>query len=190
MTEMHRNVVISTLAAAVALALAPIAVAQPFANARAAQAGFVGGDLKPAAACEQLNTRGIADVVEIAARTVAAEGNTPQHCRVSGTLSPEVAFEVSLPAEWNGRLYMIGNGGHAGEALDNAGRVAQVRQGLENGFAVAQTNTGHYASKEPSASFVLSNPQKALDYAYRAVHITAVTAKMLSVVSSFGPKRA
>jgi hypothetical protein len=180
MTEMHRNVVISTLVAAVALALAPIAVAQPFANARAAQAGFVGGDLKPAAACEQLNTRGIADVVEIAARTVAAEGNTPQHCRVSGTLSPEVAFEVSLPSAWNGRLYMIGNGGHAGEALDNAGRVAQVRQGLENGFAVAQTNTGHYASKEPSASFVLSNPQKALDYAYRAVHVTAVTAKEIA----------
>ena len=42
---------------------------------------------------------------------------------------------------------------------------------------MAQTNTGHDASKEPSASFVLSNPQKALDYAYRAVHVTAVTAK-------------
>jgi hypothetical protein len=121
--------------------------------------------------------RCIADVVEITARTIAAEGNTPQHCRVSGVISPEVAFEVSLPASWNGRLYMIGNGGHAGEALDNPGRVAQVRQGVENGFAVAQTNTGHFASKEPSASFVLSNPQKALDYAYRAVHVTAVTAK-------------
>src|SRR5687768_8541156 len=83
MTEKHRNAVISTLAAAVALALAPLAVAQPFANARTSRAGFVGGDLKPATACEQLNTRGIADVVEIAARTVAAEGSTPQHCRVS-----------------------------------------------------------------------------------------------------------
>src|SRR5262245_26682602 len=180
MIEKHCNAVISTLAAAVALAFAPVAVGQPFANARTSKAGFVGGDLKPAAACEQLDTRGIADVVEIAAKTVAAEGSTPQHCRVSGTVSPEVAFEVSLPATWNGRLYMIGNGGHAGEALDNPGRVAQVRQGLEQGFAVAQTNTGHYASKEPSASFVLSNPQKALDYAYRAVHVTAVTAKELA----------
>jgi feruloyl esterase len=72
---------------------------------------------------------------------------------------------------------MIGNGGHAGEELDNPGRVAQRRQALENGFAMAQTNTGHYASKEPSATFVLSNPQKAVDYAYRAVHLTAVTAK-------------
>src|SRR5688572_26897909 len=166
--------------AVVMTAMASAAHAQPFANARSSRAGFVGGDLKPAAACERIDLGGIADVVEAAAHTVAAEGNTPQHCRVSGVISPEVAFEVSLPTPWNGRLYMIGNGGHAGEALDNPGRVAQVRQGLEHGFAVAQTNTGHYASKEPSASFVLSNPQKALDYAYRAVHITVVTAKELA----------
>jgi feruloyl esterase len=166
--------------AVVVSALASAVHAQPFANARTSQAGFVGGNLQPAGACEQLDTSRIADAVEITARTIAAEGNTPQHCRVSGVLSPEVAFEVSLPSTWNGRLYMIGNGGHAGEALDNPGRVAQVRQGLEQGFAVAQTNTGHFASKEAGASFVLSNPQKALDYAYRAVHVTAVTAKELA----------
>ena len=77
--------------------------------------------MRPAGQCEQLNTRGIADVVEVAARTVAAEGNTPQHCRVSGLLAPEIAFEVNLPTPWNGRLYMIGNGGHAGEELENPG---------------------------------------------------------------------
>ena len=72
---------------------------------------------------------------------------------------------------------MFGNGGHAGEALDDAGRVAQRNEALNLGFAVAQTNTGHDARKEPGATFVLSNPQKAIDYAYRAVHITATTAK-------------
>jgi feruloyl esterase len=133
--------------------------------------------LRPASECGRLDTGGIDGVVEIAARTVAAEGNVPQHCVVSGLLAPEIAFEVSLPTPWNGRLYMIGNGGHAGEALDNPGRVAQVRQALEHGFAVAQTNTGHDGRKEPGATFVLSNPQKAIDYAYRAVHLTAVTAK-------------
>jgi feruloyl esterase len=163
--------------AAIVSAIAGAASAQPFANAAASQAGYVRGTVRAANPCAALDTRGIADVVEIAVQALPAEGNTPEHCRVSGVLAPEIAFEVSLPAVWNGRLYMIGNGGHAGEALDNPGRVAQVRQGLENGFAVAQTNTGHYASKEPSASFVLSNPQKALDYAYRAVHLTAVTAK-------------
>ena len=154
--------------------------AQPFAEARGARAQYLGGSLRPAAQCEQLDTRGIADVVEIAARTVAPEGNTPQHCRVSGLLAPEIAFEVNLPTPWNGRLYMIGNGGHAGEELENAGRVAQRRQALENGFVMAQTNTGHDARKEPSATFVLSNPQKAIDYAHRAVHLTAVTAKEIA----------
>jgi feruloyl esterase len=151
--------------------------AQPFANARSSQAAYLGGDLRPVAACERLDVGGIAAAVEVAARSVAAEGNTPPHCRVSGVLAPEIAFEVNLPTPWNGRLYMIGNGGHAGEELDNAGRVAQRRQALENGFAMAQTNTGHYASREPSATFVLSNPQKAVDYAHRAIHLTAVTAK-------------
>jgi hypothetical protein len=156
------------------------AAAQPFANAKTSRSQYLVGSLRPSGQCEQLNVRGVADAVEITARTVAAEGNTPQHCRVSGVLAPEIAFEVDLPTPWNGRLYMIGNGGHAGDALDNPGRVAQVRQGLENGFAVAQTNTGHYSSKEPGATFVLSNPQKAVDYAYRAVHLTAVTAKEMA----------
>jgi feruloyl esterase len=176
--KMRRPTVRASGLAVAALAMG--AHAQPFANARASQAGYLDGALRPAAACDQLDTGRIADVVEIAARAVAAEGDAPQHCRVSGVLSPEIAFEVSMPTPWNGRLYMIGNGGHAGEALDNPGRVTQVRQGLAQGFAVAQTNTGHSSSKEPGASFVLSNPQKAVDYAHRAVHVTAVTAKELA----------
>src|SRR5690606_10313692 len=69
---------------------------------------------------------------------------------------------------------------HAGESLDTPNRVAQRDAALEHGFAMASTNTGHDASKEPGASFVLSNPQKAIDYAYRAVHLTAVTAKEIT----------
>jgi feruloyl esterase len=169
-----------SVSAVVMAVLTCSAHAQPFANARNSQAGYLGGELRPAASCADLDTSRIAYALEIAAVTVAAEGNVPEHCRVSGVLTPEIAFEVSLPTPWNGRLYMIGNGGHAGEALDNPGRVAQVRQGLQNGFAVAQTNTGHFASRERGATFVLSNPQKAQDYAHRAVHLTAVTAKEIA----------
>ncbi|HEY7389260.1 MAG TPA: tannase/feruloyl esterase family alpha/beta hydrolase [Bryobacteraceae bacterium] len=99
---------------------------------------------------------------------------------MTGVLSPEIAFEVSLPARWNGRFYMIGNGGLAGESMEDRTRVAQRNAALEQGFAFAQTNTGHEAAKEPGGSFVLSNPQKAVDYAYRAVHLTAVTAKQIT----------
>jgi Tannase and feruloyl esterase len=113
------------------------------------------------------------------ATTVSAAADAPEYCRVVGLIQPEVRFEMSLPAAWNGRLYMFGNGGYAGEALDAAGRVATARRALARGFAVAQTNTGHDGAVEPLATFAAS-PQKFVDYAYRAVHITAVTAKRIA----------
>ncbi len=42
---------------------------------------------------------------------------------------------------------------------------------LKQGFATAQTNTGHDATAEPVASFAMSY-QKRVDYAFRAVHMT------------------
>jgi feruloyl esterase len=49
---------------------------------------------------------------------------------------------------------------------------------LKHGFAVAATNTGHEALLEPLASFAVDR-QKLLDYAYRAVHVTAMAAKQM-----------
>ena len=74
---------------------------------------------------------------------------------------------------------MTGNGGLAGDALD-APTNPDRTSALTNGFVMARTNTGHDARKEPSGSFILSNPQKAIDYAYRAVHVTAETAKAIA----------
>lgn len=153
--------------------------AQAFADVATASVDYSASNIEPGKACEALGPPSD-EVVELAATPVPADASAPAHCRVTGVLSPQIAFEVSLPSRWNGRFYMIGNGGHAGEALDNPGRVAQRNQALGLGFAFAQTNTGHYASEEPGASFVLSNPQKAIDYAYRAVHLTTVTAKALT----------
>jgi feruloyl esterase len=165
---------------ALAAALAGPALAQPFANAQTARSGYTSATVAPRGACERLAQWKTDGLVEIAARSVAADGATPAHCRVSGVLSPEIAFEVSLPASWNGRLYMIGNGGLAGEGFDDPGRASQRGSAVANGFVMAMTNTGHDARKEPSGTFVLSNPQKATDYAYRAVHLTAVTAKAVA----------
>jgi feruloyl esterase len=134
----------------------------------------------PRKPCESLAGFKGDGITAIAARVVPAAADAPQHCRVSGTISPEIAFEVNLPDRWNDRFYMIGNGGHAGEGLDDPGRAAQRIAALAHGFVMAQTNTGHDARKEPGGSFVLSNPQKAIDYAYRAVHVTADTAKRMA----------
>jgi hypothetical protein len=151
--------------------------AQAFADLKTALVDYSKADIAPRKPCEEMDTFKSDQIVQITATIVPAAAATPAHCRVTGLLSPEIAFEVSLPAKWSGRFYMIGNGGHAGEAMDDAGRVAQRNQALQLGFAFAQTNTGHDARKEPGATFVMSNPQKAIDYAYRAVHLTATTTK-------------
>jgi feruloyl esterase len=151
--------------------------AQAFAGVKTALVDYSKADIEPRKACEALSKFKSKEIARITAAMMPAAAAAPVHCRVTGLLSPEVAFEVSLPAKWNGRFYMIGNGGHAGEALDDPGRVAQRNGALQLGFAFAQTNTGHDARQEPGATFVLSNPQKAIDYAYRAVHLTAKTTK-------------
>jgi hypothetical protein len=151
--------------------------AQAFADLKSALVDYSKADLEPRKACDALGQFKSKEISQIAAAVVPASATVPAFCRVIGTLSPEIAFEVSLPAKWNGRFYMIGNGGHAGESLEDAGRVAQRNAALQVGFAFAQTNTGHDSRKEAGATFAMSNPQKAIDYAYRAVHLTATTAK-------------
>jgi feruloyl esterase len=168
---------------AIAALMAAAAVpggAQVFADLKSALVDYSKADIEPRKTCEALIKFKSKEIVQIAASQIPATAPTPSHCRVTGILSPEIAFEVSLPAKWNGRFYMIGNGGHAGEALDDPGRVTQRNQALQLGFAFAQTNTGHDARQEPGGSFVMSNPEKAIDYAYRAVHLTAVTTKELT----------
>jgi feruloyl esterase len=119
---------------------------------------------------------------------VPMPGSSQQYCRVQGMIQPDIQFEVSLPATWNGRLFMFGNGGFAGESLEAPNRVAQTLAAVSRGFAVAQTNTGHDGTAEPLATFAISR-QKFLDYAYRAVHVTAVTAKRLAHLYFGSPAR-
>jgi pimeloyl-ACP methyl ester carboxylesterase len=160
-------------------AISPGLHAQAFSEAKTAS-DYSRADYTAARSCAAMVDYKSRDLISIRADSIAATQSTPEFCRVTGLLDPEIAFEVSLPARWNGRFYMIGNGGHAGDSLDDQGRAAQRNQALQLGFAFGQTNTGHDSRKEPGATFVLSNPQKAIDYAYRAVHLTAVAAKAIT----------
>src|SRR5262245_40316543 len=132
----------------------------------------------PRAACATLVAMTGYEFSIITATTVAATNDAPEFCRATGQIQPEIRFEASLPSSWNGRLYVFGNGGYAGEALDAPGRVATARRALSRGFAVAQMNTGHDAAVEPLGTFA-ANSQKFLDYAYRGMHVTVLTAKKI-----------
>ncbi len=150
------------------------------APAVAAQQASIGSEgIKPKLGCPDLRSLTGYDFSIVSATVVPAAGDTPEHCRVSGQILPEVRFELSLPATWNRKLYMFGNGGFAGEPFDAPGRVALRNRALRQGFAVTSTDTGHDAASEPLATFAV-NRQKLLDYAFRAIHTTAETAKRVS----------
>ena len=65
---------------------------------------------------------------------VPAQDGTAAFCRVQGQVQPEVRFEVSLPSAWNGRLYMFGNGGFAGESLSAGNRTSAAEHGGDEGL--------------------------------------------------------
>jgi hypothetical protein len=133
---------------------------------------------KPIGACRDLLSLTGFDLSIVSADLVPAADRAPEHCHVFLMAQPEINIEVNLPSAWNGRFYMFGNGGWAGEAFDSAGRVANHARALRAGFATASTDTGHSAAAEPGASFAL-NRQKLLDFGFRSLHITAEAAKLL-----------
>ena len=173
-----RIVITFAVGSALAAVLAsPAARAQLFAEAASSVVDYTEATIGPAIACEDLADIELPGVIAIDAGEIAAEGEMPAHCRVDGTIEPEITFQVNLPASWNGRYYMVGNGGPAGQQPDS--QAAARTQALANGFAMGATDTGHDSAEEPGYTFGLDR-QKAIDYAYRAVHLTAVTAKSVA----------
>jgi len=117
---------------------------------------------------------------------------TPQsdpvaYCDVVGyvtTLHPgpnEVNFELTLPAEGNGRFLFVGNAGLAGglgfpEVYPDFEDLASLTAA---GFAIAFTDTGHQGSFL-DGSWALDDQAKQDDYLFRGVHVTAVAGKTIT----------
>lgn len=93
-------------------------------------------------------------------------------CRVLGNISKEIAFELLVPHQWNGRFLMAGNGGFAGSIQND------LRNYLNEGYAVAGTNTGHEGS-EFVADWALNNMERQLNFGRLAIHRTTVVSKSI-----------
>ena len=104
----------------------------------------------------------------------------PGSCTVIGRTSPTVEFVVNLPAAWNRRLYVHGNGGYGGESVRGPYGLAARRRAVARGFAAAFTNLGHDAGASPGASWAHDNREAEIDYSYRALHQATVAAKAIS----------
>ena len=100
------------LAVALASAARPAAAQNGFSFLDASRSAI---DYRVASAAPRLPCRALAELsggelTVVSAQEVPASQNAPAHCRVLGVIQPEVQFEVALPAAWNRRLYMRGNG--------------------------------------------------------------------------------
>lgn len=96
---------------------------------------------------------------------------TVRYCRVKGVIGRYVEFAAALPDDWNGRLHMAGNGGFAGYLAPLVAANA--------GYLAITTNTGHDANAV-DGRWALNDPERRIDYGYRAVHETAEVGKALA----------
>jgi len=102
-------------------------------------------------------------------------------CNVTADLTPtsdsHVAMELWMPdaADWNHKFLGVGNG-----ALTGAIWHTSMVRPLQAGYAVANSNLGHFAT---NANWANGHPEKLIDYAYRGDHVTAVASK--SIINAY-----
>lgn len=111
-----------------------------------------------------LPTRG---AIVTAAETVAADGKTPAHCLVSGSIAPvdpkapDIRFQVALPLAWNGKALMMGGGGFNGTIPKIQGNFynmpADAASPLARGYAVYGGDSGHRATDSEAGAFLLND---------------------------------
>ncbi|GAB7365183.1 hypothetical protein MBLNU230_g6269t2 [Neophaeotheca triangularis] len=99
--------------------------------------------------------------------------NCAVQVKVTSSESSAYSFGMFLPDDWNERSLSVGNGGFAGGI-----NWLDMGAGLGYGFAVMSTDTGH-SSISSDLSWALDQPEKKIDWGYRAMHGSVVLAKQI-----------
>jgi hypothetical protein len=118
----------------------------------------------------------------------------PEHCEVLGVMRERtgsdgqkyaVKFHMRLPSDWNGKFLFQGGGGTNGVlGAANGGLQPGMPTGLEQGFAVVSTDTGHdnvlngNPAKQGQVAFG-HDYQARVEYAEKALDSVATTAKRI-----------
>src|ERR1700761_2118254 len=154
-----------------------------------------------AASCRALTGKTIAPGMRVLTAEYDESGTTVGNtqvdvpmCRIVGVANPtadsRIGFEVWMPPAtvWNGKFQAEGSGGSAGAISPGPMLTA-----LKAGYATMSTDNGHVT--DPNASnggneqgWALGHPEKMVDFAYRALHVSTVAAK--EIVQDFYGKKA
>jgi feruloyl esterase len=154
-----------------------------FVMALSAQVSVAAQATPTATACEGLASLSLPYTTITSVELVAAGAYTspsgaevsdlPAFCRVAATVRPtsesDIKMEVWMPATgWNGTFEGRGSSGMGGAIPLN-----DMAASLRAAYATAGSDTGH----EGNASFALDQPEKVIDFGYRAGHELPVKAK-------------
>lgn len=132
--------------------------------------------------CRRLETAdlsGIQDApVQVTeAKLVEAIDGLPARCQVRGYVSPQVGFELQLPATaWNGKFIELGCGGFCGSIEQE-----RCRDPLRRGYACITSDMGHSGRQNSGdALWAYNNLQAKVDWGYRGPHVIAVAGKAIT----------
>jgi feruloyl esterase len=135
-------------------------------------------------ACNQMAAQGLlpgAQVLSAQDRPADPKTGLPAFCEVTATLTPAAGSRIGvvfrLPTVWNGKFLGLGGGGWAGNL-----RIETAAEGLKQGYATAQTDTGHPSADATDLTWSLTSPgvlnaAATEDFAYRSVHEMTVSGK-------------
>lgn len=137
--------------------------------------------IQPTTACDTLQEQDFSSSVGTSVtitKTETLKTTQGTFCKVTANIAPEIGVEVALPvSNWTQRFLQVGCGGLCGNinlSLSNASGCVPAMNGE---FAVAATNMGHSTGMMDGTW--AEDPQKRIDFAYRANHLTALLAKAL-----------
>jgi len=138
-------------------------------------------DTSSEVACSELSAMSWGGFAIDEAEARPAEGTTPAHCVVRGTIDTEIRFELLLPTPeaWNGRFVAGGGGGFVGSVQNQAMSYSvPAPSPLTQGFATVGTDTGH-SGTGLDASWAFEREDREINFGHRAVHVTVEAAKAI-----------
>lgn len=150
---------------------------------------------EPAAQCAAIGQADFAKTPDapaqiLQATLVAANGDQPALCHITGFVKSNTSFEIQLPVDrWNGKFLQAGCAGFCGRTMSWYCRDATAR-----GYACIVSDLGHRSAMSSPAAPSLSalwakdNDSAQIDHGFRASHATTVIGK--AIVAGFYGKQA
>ena len=146
----------------------------------------------PVIDCAALGKVDISDTVgapvKVSGADVMMTAGKP-HCRITGSIAPEIRFEIQLPlAGWTQRYLQTGCGGLCGQLNIRTEKASGCTPVTDGAIVLGATDMGHRGRNLGDGSFGV-DPAKRIDFAYRGQHLTALAAKaLIKAFYGVGPK--